>query len=66
MRLYFADPNNNDLALRPEIRELSAGLKSWDRVGLIRAVLAELGKGREKTAPFCRQPRWGLGEEGEL
>lgn len=50
VRLYFADPNNNDLALRPEIRELSAGLKSWDRVGLIRAVLAELGKGPGKNS----------------
>ena len=43
--LYFADPNNDDIFLRREIRDLPGYQRSWGRIKKFQAILAELEKG---------------------
>lgn len=45
VRLYFADPNNSELLLRPEIRDIPGYQENWGRGKLAEAVLAELERG---------------------
>jgi N-acetylmuramoyl-L-alanine amidase len=43
--LFFADPNNDDIFLRREIRDLPGYQRSWGRIRKLQAILAELEKG---------------------
>ncbi|HEX2953310.1 MAG TPA: N-acetylmuramoyl-L-alanine amidase CwlD [Bacillota bacterium] len=45
VRLYFADPNNEDIQLREEVRDLTGYRENWDLQHLAEATLYELSRG---------------------
>jgi N-acetylmuramoyl-L-alanine amidase len=45
IRLYFADPNNEDIQLREEIRDVTGYRDNWDIQRLAEAALYELSRG---------------------